>query len=185
MDKQKKESVVIAVTMKQDVINRIDTLALKMGIKPSRLIVNFISIGLDEYKVLKKEKILKNCIFVFNLLEQYGIFGKKTKEDEIKSNRAVNVTVRVSKDFNDEIDKWAIETKRTRNKLIESCIESSLEAFNFFQATGIFTISMGMIKIENNFQEVWEKKIKKKWNDRFKKAKNIGKEMFDIDIDNK
>lgn len=180
MDKQKKESVIIAVTLKQDVINRIDALALKMGIKPNRLIVNLTALGLDEFKVLKKERILKNCMLVFNLLEQYGVFGKI--KEEAKSNRAVSVTIRVPKDFNDELDKWAIETKRTKNKLIESCIESSLEQFKFFQATGIFTITMGMIKIENNVKELWEKKIKKKWNDRFKKAKNIGEEMFDIDI---
>jgi metal-responsive CopG/Arc/MetJ family transcriptional regulator len=71
MDRQKKESIVISVSLKQDMVNQIDELALKLGVKPNRLIRNFIDMGLDELRGLKKNGILEKGLFVLRFLEEH------------------------------------------------------------------------------------------------------------------
>lgn len=176
MTKPKRETVVITITLKQDAINKIDDLASEFELKPSRLAGNLIDVGMEEFRVAKQGGFLKAGAIVWNVLKQYTkLFMKKEGKRE---PRQVNIAIRITKELNEEIDKYVSEIEVTRNQLIERCIDMALENFQFMQDIGIFKPTLAMVKLEEEIKELWDNRIKEVWDKRFEEAKNIGDNVF-------
>ena len=178
MSKQKSETVVITITLKQDIINKIDTLAPKMELKPTRFAGNLIDVGLEEFRIAKKNGFLKFGTIAWNILKQYTNLFIKNKRK--KEPRPVSVTIRIRKELNEEIDKYVSELQVTKNMFIEYCIEMALENLQFMQDIGIFNALVGIVRLEKEMKEIWDNKINEGWIKRFKEAKVISENMFDV-----
>ena len=95
MDKIKKESVVISVALKQDMVNDLDKIASKYRVTPNKLIVNFIIAGFDEIKVLERIGLLKKIWSLQGFLKQYGIDVTKDRVENVEHWRAMNISIRI------------------------------------------------------------------------------------------
>jgi predicted transcriptional regulator len=175
---RKKESIVVTVTLEQDTVNSIDKLATEMELKSSRLIGGLIWVGIDEVKALKRYGILKKGIFVLNLLEQYGLMKKKEKSH---NKRLMGISLRIDKKLDRDVDKLAKELGKTKSSMIVSCINIGLEDFQALKRMGMLNMLVGLVKIEERIKELFnEEKIRELWNNRFKEAGQISKEMLNV-----
>ncbi|MGD1151914.1 MAG: hypothetical protein ABR911_03420 [Syntrophales bacterium] len=179
----KKESIVVTVNLKQDIVNSIDELASAYGVKSNKLIGNLIGIGLDEIKALKKYGLLKKGLLAVSLLEQYGLLEKKDEEGTDKPNRAMSISIRVGKELSGELDQWAIDLGMTKNSMIVWCIKNALLDFQALKDFHVFNLSLGLVRLEDWVKKVFsEARLKKLWRERFKKAGSISKKMFNINL---
>lgn len=184
MDRMKKESVVISVTLRQGMVNQLDKIASRFAVKPNRLIGNFIAYGFDEFKALKKYGILPKIFYIQNFLKQHGIDVKQEAEDKVKHERAMSISVRISKELNEELDKWALEFERTKSNLIESCIGLTIDHFKALDVGPMVEIGVSFAKLVDAIKEgiMDKKKLIKTWKERSKRAREISNEMFDIGV---
>lgn len=172
----KKESVVVRMTLEQDTVNSVDKMASEIGIKSHRLMGNLIGIGLDEIKALKRYGILEKGIFVVSLLEQYGLLEKK-KRGEFK--RPMGVSIRISKELDEEVGRLADELGKPKNGLTVLCLNTGLDAVQTFRDVGLFQIGVGITKFEVAVRELFtEKRTKEIWGKRFAMAREVSKEML-------
>jgi hypothetical protein len=109
--------------------------------------------------------------------------AKGKKKDEIKHKRAMSITVRISKNLDGELEKWALELGRTKNMIIERCIGICIDEFRILNIVGAVDVALGIIKIEDKIKKIFnERKIMENWKKRFDEAKAKGNEMFSIEI---
>jgi len=174
MDREKKESVVVSVTLKQDMVSKLDEFALKIGIKTNALIREFIDVGLRELSTAKKCDIVEKAFFVMVFLDQHLRFSKEKKGAEGKNQRSITISVRIGKEENEALDKWAIELGKTKNRIIESLIRFRIDELIMAKHVGLLDVSIGLVKLENKIIKIWEK--------RFKKAQQISNEMFKFEV---
>jgi predicted DNA-binding protein len=174
MDKERKESVVVSVTLKQDMVSKLDEFALKIGIKTNALIREFIDEGLRELSTAKKCDIVEKAFFVMVFLDQHLRFSKEKKGAEGKNQRSITISVRIGKEENEALDKWAIELGKTKNRIIESLIRFRIDELIMVKHVGLLDVSIGLVKLENKIIKIWEK--------RFKKAQQISNEMFKFEV---
>lgn len=174
MDREKKESIVVSVTLKQDMVSKLDEFALKIGIKTNALIREFIDVGLQELSTAKKCDIVEKALFVMVFLDQHLRFSKEKKGVETKNQRSITISVRISKEENEELDKWAIELGKTKNRIIESLIRFRIDELMMAKHFGLLDVSIGTVKLENKIIKIWKK--------RFKNAQEISNEMFKFEV---
>ena len=174
MDRERKESVVVSVTLKQDMVSKLDEFALKIGIKTNALIREFIDVGLRELSTAKKCDIVEKAFFVMVFLDQHLRFSKEKKGAEGKNQRSITISVRIGKEENEALDKWAIELGKTKNRIIESLIRFRIDELIMAKHVGLLDVSIGLVKLENKIIKIWEK--------RFKKAQQISNEMFKFEV---
>lgn len=174
MDRERKESVVVSVTLKQDMVSKLDEFALKTGIKTNALIREFIDVGLSELSTAKKCDIVEKAFFVMVFLDQHLRFSKEKKGAEGKNQRSITISVRIGKEENEALDKWAIELGKTKNRIIESLIRFRIDELIMAKHVGLLDVSIGLAKLENKIIKIWEK--------RFKKAQQISNEMFKFEV---
>lgn len=174
MDREKKESIVVSVTLKQDMVGKLDEIALKLETKTNAVIREFIDIGLRELRTAKKCDILEKAFFVMVFLDQHLRFSKEKKAAEMKNQRAMTISVRISKEASEELDKWAVELGKTKNRIIESLIRFRIDEYTMAKNFGLLDVSIGLSKLENKIIRIWEQ--------RFKKAQQISNEMFKFEV---
>ncbi len=165
-------------------VNQLDKIAARFAVKPNRLIGNFIAYGFAELKALKKYGILGKIFYIQSFLREHGIDLKKEAEDKVRHERAMAISVRISKELNGELDQWAIELERTKSSLIESCIGLTVDNFKALDAGSMIEIGVSFVMLVDGIKEsiTDKQKLIKKWKERSKRAREISNDMFDIGV---
>ena len=180
MDKIKKESVVISVALKQDMVNVLDKIASKYRVTPNKLIVNFIIAGFDEIKVLERIGLLKKIWSLQGFLKQYGIDVTKDRVENVEHWRAMNISIRIDKELNEELDNWAKDYEKTKSSLLETCLWLSIDNYR----DDPLNMGVSFLKLVDAIRAsiLDAKKLLKKWEERSKRAREISNEMFNLTI---
>ncbi len=181
MDRMKKESVVISVALNQDMVNDLDRMASRLRVTPNKLITNFIVAGFDEIKILYRLNLLKKIWALQSFLKQFGIDVTKDRVDNIEHWRAMTISIRMDRELNEELDKWAKDFGRTKSSLIESCLGMTIENYKDDAAQSGANLLKFIDKINENILNT--KKLLRKWKERSKRAQEISNEMFNLTME--
>jgi metal-responsive CopG/Arc/MetJ family transcriptional regulator len=180
MDKMKKESVIISATLTQDMVNELDRIASKFGVTPNKLIVNFIIAGFDEIHVAERLGLLKKIWAMQNFLKQYRIDIRKERAENVEHSRTMNISIRLDKELNEELDGWAKTYGKTKSAVLESCLGISIDNYKKEPLNTGSNLLKLMDAIRSSIQDTAA--LLKKWNKQSKRAKEISNEMFNLTI---
>lgn len=179
MEKIKKESINISANLTQDMVNELDGIAKKFGVTPNKLIVNFITAGFDEIQIFERLGLLKKIWAIQDFLKKYGIDVKKDRAENVEHWRTMNISIRLDKKLNEELDNWAKKYGKTKSALLESCLGLSIENYNEDPYKLGTNLLIFVDAIRTGFVDTAA--LLKKWNKRSQKAIKICNEMFDLD----
>jgi len=80
---QKSMKPKIAISIRADILERVDKLAKKVGVSRSQMVENLLSVALEDAELFEKFRILSIVAQVRKIAEDLGIF-EKVKESEVK-----------------------------------------------------------------------------------------------------
>ena len=160
--KQKKLN--ISLWIKPDILDKLDELAQKFGIKRSQLITNLITVGYDEIQSQKNLGIIKLTLALKKYTSKISKLLKGAEKQIIlneEDQRGTNVSLRINPDMIYKIDQLAQKIEMSRSTFIEYILENSIRNIRILNFVGITDSVMFVEKLKEEVKSIWKTLIKK------------------------
>jgi predicted DNA-binding protein len=151
----KKNEIQFTVNLETDVLERLKDMADHAGLSRHKMIVNLLTVGIEEIELFKHVGILQLAIIVRNMTTTPEK-EKIRKSDETKPSE-MPIPLRIEKDVIDRLGRLADQGEITRQRLARNIIKSGLEELESARKYGLTTVALKVRDIHEVMRDSFKK----------------------------
>jgi predicted transcriptional regulator len=162
----KQNEIQFTVNLESDVLERLKILAEYAGLSRHKLMVNLLTVGIEEIELMKHVGIFQLSLIVRNMIATPENVTAR-KSDDIKASE-MPIPLRIEKSLIERLERLAEKGDLSRQRLAQNIIKTGLEETETARKIGLTTVALTIRDIHESF---------KKFLEIGKKAYNNGKEV--------
>jgi len=166
----KKNEIQFTVNLETDVLGRLTDMAEHGGLSRHKLIVNLLTVGIEEIELMKHVGIFQLAVIVRNMIATPENV-KSRKSDETKASE-MPIPLRIEKKIIDRLELLAEKGDISRQRLAQNIIKYGLEETESARKYGLTTVALKVRDLHEAMHESF-----KKFLETGKKAYYAGKEV--------
>lgn len=162
----KQNEIQFTVNLESDVLERLKIMAEHASLSRHKLMVNLLTVGIEEIELMKHVGIFQLSLIVRNMIATPENV-KARKSDEIKTSE-MPIPLKIDKNVIERLERLAEKSDLSRQRLAQNIIKTGLEETETARKIGLTKVAITVRDMHDSF---------KKFLEIGKKAYNRGKEV--------
>jgi predicted DNA-binding protein len=150
----KKNEIQFTVNLETDVLERLKNMSEHGDLSRHKLIVNLLTVGIEEIELMKHVGIFQLAIIVRNMTATPDNV-KERRSDETKVSE-MPIPLRVEKTLIERLERLAEKGDLSRQRLAQNIIKSGLEELESARKYGLTTIALTVRDMHDSFKKFLE-----------------------------